>query len=119
MSSPHPTLQRFLHTFIAQTTSCTTVRLEYAGKEALVGGPGLHLLALAVDEVPVELTAAGINIHLRCPEPSGTLPEVTGDPESDNDEESEVRLEEIFGGTNALADGRDSSVELDSVSLKF
>jgi hypothetical protein len=80
--------------------------------ETLPRRPGLDLLALAIDEVPVELTAASIDIHLGSPEPPGTLPEVSANPESGNDKESKIGLEEIFGGTNVLADRRDGSVEL-------
>lgn len=77
--------------------------LKDASGKTLPGGPGLHLLALLVDEVPVELTAAGINVHLSGPEPSLTLPEVSSNPESTDDEEGEVGHEEVFSGTNLLA----------------
>lgn len=93
------------------------VHLENAVEKSLPCGPGLDLLALAVDEIPVKLTTASVNIHLSGPEPTGTLPEVTADPKGNDDEEGKVRLEEILGGTDAFADGRDSSVELLSVSL--
>lgn len=91
-------------------------RLEEVVESALPCGPSLHLLALGVDEVPVELTAASINVHLSSAEPALLLPEITGEPESGNDEGSKVGREEVRGGTNLLAiletDGRDSSVEL-------
>lgn len=88
------------------------MRLEDAGQGTLPGGPGLHLLPLAVNEVPVELTTAGIDVHLSSPKPSSALPEVSGDPESGYNEESKVRLEELLRSTGLGADRRDSSVEL-------
>jgi hypothetical protein len=72
-------------------------------KSALPRGPGLDFLALAVDEIPVQLTTAGINIHLGNCEPSLALPEVTCDPESTNDEEGKVSLEKILGCASLLA----------------
>lgn len=98
-------------------TTCVARHLEDAGEETLPRGPLLHLLALAVDEVPVEFATAGVNIHLGSPEPSSALPEVTTDPESNNDEQSEVGLEEVLGCADALADGRDSGVKLVNVSV--
>ena len=93
------------------------MRLEDTGDETLPRRPSLHLLALAVDKIPVELTTAGIDIHLRSPEPSSALPEVSGNPEGSNDKESEVSLEEVLGGTDTLADGGNSSVKLGNVSF--
>lgn len=94
------------------------MRLENAGGETLPRRPSLHLLTLAVDQVPVELTTAGINIHLSGPEPSLALPEVSTNPEGGDDEGRKVRLEELRGSTGLGADGRDSSVELWNVSLR-
>lgn len=91
--------------------------LEDTGTKTLPRRPGLHLLAFAVDEVPVKLTAASVNIHLGGPEPASALPEVSGDPESNDDEESKVGAEEVLSGTNPLANGRDGSVELWGISL--
>ena len=85
-------------------------------EETLPRGPGGNLGTLPVDKVPVKLTATSVNIHLSGTEPSFTLPEVTGNPEGGNDEDGEVGLEEILGGTDLLAsreiNGRDGSVEL-------
>jgi hypothetical protein len=85
-------------------------------ESALPGGPGLDLLTLAVDEVPVKLTATSIDIHLSDCEPALALPEVSGSPESSDDEKSKVRLEELIGCTSLLtrlkAERRNSSVEL-------
>jgi len=85
-------------------------------EETLPRGPGGNLGTLPVDKVPVKLTATSVNIHLSGTEPSFTLPEVTGNPEGGNDEDGEVGLEEILGGTDLLAsreiDGGDGRVEL-------
>ena len=93
------------------------MRLEDTDDEALPRRPCLHFLALTVDEIPVQLTTAGIDIHLSGPEPSGALPEVSSNPEDRDDKESEVSLEEVLGGTDALADRGNSSVKLDNVSF--
>jgi hypothetical protein len=79
-------------------------RLEDAVVEALPRGPRLDLLALGVDEIPVKLTTASVDIHLSGTEPALALPEVAGDPESSNDEGSEVGREEVRGGTNLALD---------------
>ena len=86
--------------------------LEDAGTEALPGWPGLHLLALAVNQVPVKLTAARIDVHLGGSEPSLALPEISGDPESSDDEDGQVGLEEVVGGSEPGTNGGDGSVEL-------
>ena len=88
------------------------MHLENTGGKSLPCRPGLHLLALAVNEIPIELTTAGIDVHLCGPEPTSALPEVTADPEKKDDEEGKVRTKEIFSGTDALANGRNSSIEL-------
>ena len=62
------------------------MRLKDAGGQTLPRRPGLHLLALAVDQVPVKLTTTGVNVHLGGPEPSGALPEVSTNPEGHDDE---------------------------------
>lgn len=100
-----------------RTANRVMMRLEDTVDEALPCRPGLHLLALTVDKIPIELTAAGIDIHLSSPEPSTALPEVSGNPEGGNDKESEVSLEEVLGSTDVLADGRNSSVKLGDVSF--
>jgi hypothetical protein len=76
----------------------------------------LDLLALAVDQIPVELATARVDVHLGDCEPALALPEVAGHPKGGDDEEGEVRLEEIVGGTSLdtgrEAERRDGSVEL-------
>ena len=88
------------------------IRLKDAVEKSFPCRPGLHLLTLTVNEIPVELTTAGIDVHLCGPEPTSALPEITADPESKDDEEGKVRPKEILSGTDALANGRDSSIEL-------
>jgi hypothetical protein len=84
---------------------------------ALPRRPALHLLTLPVDGVPVEFTTTSVNIHLWGSEPPLLLPEITADPESQHDEESQVGLKELGDGTSLLTrlktKGRDSSVELE------
>jgi hypothetical protein len=72
-------------------------RLEDAVEEALPRGPCLDLLTLRVDQVPVKLTTAGVDVHLSCPQPALALPEVSDEPESCNDKERKVGLEEVRG----------------------
>lgn len=74
----------------------------------------LHFLPLLVNEVPIEFTAAGVDIHVSSPEPALTLPNPTTEPEKDDDRKGEVRLEECFSGTDVRANGRDGGVELQS-----
>jgi hypothetical protein len=90
-----------------------TRRLEDAVGQTLPGGPSLHLLALPVDQVPVELATASVNVHLGSPEPTGALPVVATNPESSDNKDGEVGGEEIRCGADAtIAEGRDGSVEL-------
>ena len=88
------------------------IRLKDAVEKSLPCRPSLYLLTFAVDEIPVELTTSSIDVHLCGPEPTSALPEITADPESKDDEEGKVRPKEILSGTDALANGRDSSIEL-------
>jgi hypothetical protein len=108
------------HDDIPQTSSkahqrysnCSKERLEDAVSETLPCRPSLDLLALAVDEVPVELTATGIDIHLSGPKPTSTLPEIADDPEQSNNEQRKIGGEEVFSSSEVLANGRDSRVKL-------
>jgi hypothetical protein len=90
--------------------------LEDASADALPRWPGLHLLALLVDEVPVKLTATSVNIHLCGTEPTLLLPEVTANPEEGNDKDGEIRSEEVLDSTEPLAKWGDSSVKLYTIS---
>lgn len=88
------------------------MHLEEAVQEAFPRRPGLDLFTLAVDQIPVKLTTASVNVHLGGPEPSRALPEISSNPEDSDDEEGEVGLEEVLSRTKAFANGRDSSVKL-------
>lgn len=91
-------------------------RLEDAVGQTLPGGPGLHLLALPVDQIPVELATASVDVHLCDAEPTGALPEVATNPESGDDENGEVSLEEVVcRADTAVAKRRKGSIELDSL----
>lgn len=80
--------------------------------KASPGGHGGDAGALGVDVVPVELTAARVDIHLGSSEPTGALPEETDDPEEDDDEEGEVSVEELLDGLGGGVLGNDGGVEL-------
>lgn len=94
----------------------TRTCLEDAVHETLPCGPRGNFGTLPVDQVPVELTATSVDIHLSGAKPSLALPEVTSDPEDGNNENGEVRLKKVFGSSSLLAlwktEGRDGSVEL-------
>lgn len=77
-------------------------------------GPGGNLGSVGIDLVPVELTAAGVDIYLGGAEPTFALPQVTDGPEEEDDGGGEVALEEGFGSAETrFADGGgDSSVKL-------
>lgn len=85
-------------------------------EETLPRGPTGNLGTLLVDQVPVKLTTASVDIHLSSAEPTLTLPEVTGNPEGADDKDGKVSLEKFARGTSLLTgrqvEGRDSSVEL-------
>ena len=85
--------------------------------KALPGWPGSHLSPLGVDQVPVKLTSAGVDIHLRSPQPSLSFPEVSAHPEEQYNRQSKIRNEEAFRSANVTADGRNGSVELCKVSI--
>lgn len=52
---------------------------------------------LAVDSLPVHHATICIDIHLRGPQPSTTLPEVATNPEHQHDWQRKVGLEEGLG----------------------
>lgn len=86
--------------------------LEHAGSQTPPGRLQLHLLTLLVDQIPVKLTAAGIDIHLSSPEPSFALPEVSSGPEGSDDEDGKIGLEEIIGSAESHTNWGNSRVEL-------
>lgn len=60
------------------------------------------------------LPPSALHINLTNLHPANVLPEISTDPEENDNWESEVGLEEIVGGTvfGIAADGPDGSVEL-------
>ena len=75
---------------------------------------------VGIDLIPVELTTAGVDVHLVCSEPTGALPEVADDPEEDDDGEGEVGLEEALGVTEGAVGVGERGVELfkEAVSVR-
>lgn len=85
--------------------------------ENLVDGPlprrhGRQLGAVGVDDVPVELAAANIDVDVARAQPRLALPGEADEPEEDDDGEGEVRLEEARCVVVAAAWGADGDVEL-------
>jgi hypothetical protein len=79
---------------------------------ALPRGPSSHLGTEGADLVPVQISAATVDIHVRSPEPSSPLPEKTNGPEEENAGECEVGLEPVLNSTKALAKRRHRNIEL-------
>jgi hypothetical protein len=78
-------------------------------------GVGRDLGAVGVDGIPVELTTAGVDIHLVGAEPTGALPGETNDPEDDDAEQGKLALEEALDSVETGLANRSSNggVELD------
>lgn len=73
----------------------------------------LHVLAIRLDGLPIQLATAGIDVHLVGAEPARPLPEEAANPEEKDDGEREVRLEEALGVVEFCLTGRcDGGVEL-------
>lgn len=68
--------------------------------------PRRHLASIGIDLIPVQLTPAGVNVHLGCSEPALTLPEVSDNPEHNHNGCRKVLLEEALGGAYARATRR-------------
>jgi hypothetical protein len=71
---------------------------------------GSDLGTISVDFIPLVFTAASINVDLVDGNPALTLPEVTSDPEDNDDGESEEGLEETSCIIVATRDGADSNI---------
>lgn len=105
--------QWYIRPISLSTSLCTRKpHLEDVLDGTLPRRHGSRLCALGVDVVPVKLSPASVDIDLVEREPSLALPEVTADPEEANDEEGEVRVEELVCSANLLPRRRDSDVEL-------
>lgn len=93
--------------------------LEELEDDSLPRGEGGNAGALGVDVVPVDGASAGVEIDLAgADEEAASLPDVTADPEEENDGGGEVGDEEGLGASNGSAevlvdaDGGESRVEL-------
>jgi hypothetical protein len=77
--------------------------LEESLQRALPLWPGSNLGLVGVDRIPVKLTTSSVDIDLVKSEPSALLPEVTDDPEEQDDEDGEPFREEDVGGSHTTA----------------
>jgi hypothetical protein len=80
---------------------------ELAGNPPPLGPLGVSG-ALGVDDLPVNLAAARVDVDLRKSLPGRTLPDPADEVEEEDDEDGEVRLEEALG-----VEGVDGGVELE------
>ena len=71
--------------------------LEKLVQNALPGWRRSDLGTEGIDVVPVKLTSASINVNLAHLLPTSAFPEVPNNPESNNDGEAKIRLEETLG----------------------
>ena len=77
--------------------------------------PASNLGAVSIDLIPVMLTETSVKIDLVNGEPLRSLPEVTDDPEDENDRDGKAGHEEVLGVTVTVLEGRaDGDVELGS-----
>ena len=75
--------------------------------------PGSNLGAVSVDLIPVVLTETSVKINLINGEPLRSLPEVTNDPEDENDGDGKTGHEEVLSVTVSFLERRaDSDVKL-------
>ena len=88
--------------------------LEHASDKTPPSWHGSLFRALLVDVIPVEFSPAAVDVHFGDAKPSAALPQVTGNPENDDDEKRQVFIEKSLSGADALADGGNGSVELDT-----
>ena len=82
-------------------TTLLTINLESVVQNAPPGRKASNLLSVGVDLVPVQLTAAGIDIDLGGLQPTSALPGITDNPEENDDEEGQEAVEETLGGVQA------------------
>jgi hypothetical protein len=77
------------------------------------------LCSRGINQLPVDLSPASININLTRPQPARALPEVPTNPEHDHNWQREVSFEEIFSGTDlaVFAERIECGIELGGVSL--
>lgn len=66
-----------------------------------------------VDLFPVKLTASGVHVNLAQLQPTLSFPEVSDDPEKNDDGECEIGLEEALNSTESWLAGRaNGNIEL-------
>lgn len=88
-------------------------------EESAPSGPRSDLSTVSVDLVPVMLTETGVKVDLIDGEPLRLLPEVTDDPEEEDDRNGEAGHEEVLGVTIAWLVGRaDGDEELHAKNSK-
>lgn len=85
--------------------------MEDTSPSRVCGDPG----SVCLDLVPVDLATASVDVHLGGPYPSLAFPDVSDDPEAENDGSGKILLEEALGGGQASIRGEHSNggVELD------
>jgi hypothetical protein len=66
-------------------------------EESAPSGPLSNLGAVGIDHIPVVLTKTSVKIDLIDSKPLGSLPDVTNDPEQNNDRDSEASHEKVSG----------------------
>ena len=91
-------------------------------EEALISRQGRHPRTIRVDGIPVVLTTARIDIHLRRAQPALLLPEVAADPEDENHRQCEHVLEPTLDVVELavfFARRRDSAEKLLCLLTKF
>jgi len=89
-------------------------QLEELAKHLPPGRPACVTGSLLVEDLPVDLAAARVDIDLGQLLPGGTLPCPADDVERNDHEEGEVRLEETLG-TSTGNSGMDGGVKLQIV----
>lgn len=73
------------------------------------------LLTLGMDSIPINLTAASINVDLFDFKPTCSFPSVANGPEGEDDWEGQIRLEKNLSSLATirwLTDGEGGNVEL-------
>ena len=91
-------------------------------EHALPVRPAGHFGFEGVNGFPIELTATSVNINLIGSKPSAPLPEISDEPKSDDEENSEPALKEVVCASDSITSRRlERRVELkvENVSMCF
>ena len=75
-------------------------------------GHGSNPRAFGHDRIPVNFTTAAVDVDLGQLQPSSLFPEVSTDPEENDDKKGKIRLEEALGIVDASPERPDGSVKL-------